>query len=98
MLSGLKLWRKSTVLKSKSKHKHSWPHGKNVMPLSLVLIACLVMLSGCASKQQMPDVDCPQPVPIPASLSESRSSEVQNLSKEVRSYLTDVSDWLKELR
>ena len=68
------------------------------MPLSLVLIGCLVMLSGCASKQPTLAVDCPQPVQIPASLSASNSQEVQNLSKEVQTYLTDVSNWLKELR
>ena len=53
---------------------------------------------GCASKQPTLAVDCPQPVQIPASLSESASSEVQSLSSEVQVYLNDVSNWLKELR
>lgn len=83
---------------SKNRLKSLWPHGKSVMPLSLVLIACLVTLSGCASKQPTLAVDCPRSVQIPATLKESSLPEVQSLSNEAQSYFKDVSDFLRELQ
>ena len=86
------------MLTNKSRLKPLWRLGRSVMPLLLALVFLLVMLGGCSSKQPTLAVDCPQPVQIPASLSESASSEVQSLSSEVQVYLNDVSNWLKELR
>ncbi len=40
--------------------------------------------------------DCPQPTPIPATLSESDSPAAQNFSKKVQAYLLKVQTWLKE--
>ena len=62
-------------------------------PMILALI-----LSGCASKQPMLAVDCPQAPKIPASLSESSSPDAQAYSKEARSWFDEVSNYLSALR
>ena len=83
---------------SKSKHKPLWPRGKSVMPLSLASMLLLVTLTGCASRQPKPDVDCPQPVPIPASLKESSLPDAQTYSTEARTWFDEVSSYLNGLR
>lgn len=83
---------------SKNRLKPLWPHGKSVMPLSLVLIACLVTLSGCVSKQPTLAVDCPRPVQIPATVKESSLPDAQTFSKEARSWFDEVSNYLSGLR
>lgn len=83
---------------SKNRLKSLWPHGKSVMPLSLVLSACLVTLSGCASKQPTLAVDCPRSVQIPATLKESSLPDAQTFSKEARSWFDEVSNYLSGLR
>lgn len=62
-------------------------------PMILALI-----LTGCASKQPKPDVDCPQPVPVPATLKESSLPVAQVLSKEAQSWCDEVSSFLSELQ
>ena len=79
-------------------HRVSLTLGKLGTRRLLASMILALILSGCASNPTPPAVDCPQPVQIPASLSESASSEVQSLSSEVQVYLNDVSNWLKELR
>lgn len=68
------------------------------MPLLLVLTVWPVMLSGCASKQPTLAVDCPQPVPVPATLKESSLPDAQTLSSEARSWFDEVSSFLSGLR
>ena len=72
--------------------------GRSVMPLLLALVFLLVMLGGCASKQPTLAVDCPQPVPVPASLKESSLPDAQTLSSEARSWFDEVSSFLSGLR
>ena len=62
-------------------------------PMILALI-----LSGCASKQPMLAVDCPQPVPVPATLKESSLPDARTLSSEAQSWFDEVSSFLSELR
>lgn len=62
-------------------------------PMILALI-----LSGCASKQPTLAVDCPQPVPVPATLKESSLPDAQAYSKEARSWFEEVSNYLSGLR
>ncbi len=62
-------------------------------PMILALI-----LSGCASKQPTLAVDCPQPVPVPATLKESALPDAQTLSSEAQSWFDEVSTFLSGLR
>lgn len=62
-------------------------------PMVLALI-----LSGCASKPLMQSVDCPQPVPVPATLKESSLPDAQTLSSEAQSWFDEVSNYLSGLR
>lgn len=62
-------------------------------PMILALI-----LSGCASKQPMLAVDCPQPPAVPSSLKESSLPAAQTYSKEARSWFEEVSNYLSALR
>ena len=62
-------------------------------PMILALI-----LSGCASKQPTLAVDCPQPVPVPATLKESSLPDAQTLSSEAQSWFDEVSSFLSGLR
>lgn len=57
-----------------------------------------LILSGCASKQPTLAVDCPQPVPVPATLKESSLPDAQTYSKEARSWFEEVSNYLSALR
>ena len=86
------------MLTNKSRLKPLWRLGRSVMPLLLALVFLLVMLGGCASKQPTLAVDCPQPVPVPASLSESNLPAAQTYSKEARSWFEEVSNYLSALR
>lgn len=73
-------------------------HGKSGTVLSLLLLTCLTSLAGCASKPIEPDVNCPEPTQIPATLSEPSFPHAQAYSNEVQSFLQEVADWLKTLR
>lgn len=71
-------------------------HGINLSVLVLSLSIFGLMLTGCATKPTVIAPDCPQPAPIPATLSESDSTAAQNFSKKVQAYLLKVQTWLKE--
>lgn len=62
-------------------------------PMILALI-----LSGCASKQPMLAVDCPQAPQVPATLKESSLPDARTLSSEAQSWFDEVSTFLSELR
>ena len=72
--------------------------GKSVTKLWLMSIVCLMTLTGCASKQPTLAVDCPQPVPVPATLKESSLPDAQTLSSEAQSWFDEVSSFLSGLR
>lgn len=86
------------MLTNKSRLKPLWWLGRSVMPLLLALVFLLVMLGGCASKQPTLAVDCPQPVPVPATLKESSLPDAQTLSSEAKSWFDEVSSFLSGLR
>ena len=71
-------------------------HGRNAIVRSLLLLICLTSLPGCASKPIAPVVNCPEPVEIPAMLSEPSFSRVQAYSSEVQRFLREVVDWLSK--
>lgn len=72
--------------------------GRSAIPLLLASTILALILSGCASKQPTLAVDCPQPVPVPATLKESSLPDAQAYSKEARSWFEEVSSFLSELR
>ncbi len=79
-------------------NKQSRMRGRNVMPLTLVCATCLLMLTGCASRQMQSSVSCPEPVTLPASVSDSKLPDAQSYSQEVADYLSEVSSYLKALQ
>lgn len=72
--------------------------GKSEIVRSLLLLICLTNLPGCASKPIAPAVNCPEPVEIPATLSEPSFPRAQAYSSEVQSFLQEVANWLRTLR
>lgn len=70
--------------------------GKSAIVRSLLLLTCLTSLGGCASKPSTPSVNCPEPVEIPATLSEPSFPRAQAYSSEVQSFLREVASWLSK--
>lgn len=62
-------------------------------PMILALI-----LSGCASKQPMLSVDCPQPEQVPSTLKESSLPAARTYSAEAQAWFDEVSTFLSGLR
>ena len=71
-------------------------HGTNTKRLVLSLSIFGLTLTGCASSPITIAPDCPQPTPIPATLSESDSPAAQAYSQKVQAYLLKVQTWLEE--
>ena len=82
--------------RSNRKRSSSRMLGTNTKRFALSLLICGMTLTGCASSPTVIAPDCPQPAPIPATLSESDSPAAQNFSKKVQAYLLKVQTWLKE--
>lgn len=82
--------------KNNRKPNSSLTHGINLSALALSLLVCVATLTGCASSPTVIAPSCPEPVPIPAHLSESDSPAAQNFSKKVQNYLLKVQSLLKE--
>ncbi len=82
--------------KNGCKPNSSQTRGTNMKRLVLSLSIFGLTLTGCASSPITIAPDCPQPAPIPATLSESDSPAAQNFSKKVQAYLLKVQTWLKE--
>lgn len=72
--------------------------GRCEMPHLLASTILALILSGCASKQPMQSVDCPQRPAVPATLKESSLPDAQTLSNEAQSWFDEVSSFLSELR
>ena len=70
--------------------------GISLSGLVLSLSICVLMLTGCASSPTVIAPNCPEPAPIPATLSESDLPAAQNFSKKVQNYLLRVQGFLKE--
>lgn len=79
-------------------HRAWWMHGRPGTRRLLAPMILALILSGCASKPTPPAVECPQPAPLPAALSESSLPDAQAYSKEARSWFEEVSSFLSELR
>ena len=79
-------------------HRVSLTLGKLGTRRLLASMILALILSGCASNPTPPAVDCPQPVPVPASLKESSLPDARNLSSEARSWFDEVSSFLSGLR
>ena len=79
-------------------HRAWLKRGRCAMPHLLALVTCLATLTGCASRPTLPAVDCPQPAPVPASLSESSLPDAQAYSNEVASFLSEVQGFLSALQ
>gem|GEM_PF-5464011 len=62
---------------------------------ALSLLTYVVMLSGCASSPTVIAPSCPEPTPIPVTLSESDLPAAQNYSKKVQNYVKKVQDFLE---
>ena len=65
------------------------------------LILCVLMLAGCASRpteQVRVSVPCPEPMALPASVTESASPAASDYSARVSSWLAKVQDFLSELQ
>ena len=86
----------STEQKNNRKPNSLRTHGMRLNALVLSLSIFGLTLTGCATKPTVIAPDCPQPAPIPATLSESDSPAAQNFSKKVQAYLLKVQTWLKE--
>ena len=79
-------------------HRAWLKRGRCAMPHLLASTILALILSGCASKQPTLAVDCPQPVPVPATLKESSLPDAQALSSEAQNWFGEVSTFLSELR
>lgn len=82
--------------KKSSRHSNWRMRGISTKRLGLSLSICVAMLSGCASSPTVIAPDCPEPVQIPASISQSDSESVSNFSKRVRDFLQKVQSFLSE--
>ena len=79
-------------------HRVSLTLGKLGTRRLLVPMILALILSGCASKQPMQSVDCPQLSAVPATLKESSLPDAQTLSSEAQSWFDEVSTFLSGLR
>ena len=79
-------------------HRVSLTLGKLGTRRLLASMILALILSGCASNPTPPAVDCPQPVPVPASLKESSLPDAQAYSNEVASFLSEVQGFLSALQ
>ena len=79
-------------------HRAWWMRGRPGTVRLLAPMILALILSGCASKQPTLAVDCPQPVPVPATLKESSLPAAQALSSEAQSWFDEVSSFLSGLR
>ena len=84
--------------KRKCSTSRLWPHGKRGTGPCLASLILVLMLTGCASKQPMQSVDCPQLSAVPATLKESSLPDAQTLSSEAQSWFDEVSTFLSGLR
>lgn len=82
--------------KNRVKPSNSRTPGMRLSALVLSLSIFGLMLTGCASSPITIAPDCPQPAPIPATLSESDSPAVSDFSKRVQAYLKKVQAFLSE--
>lgn len=82
--------------KNRTKRSNWQTRGTNMKRLVLSLSVYVATLTGCASSPITIAPDCPQPAPIPATLSESDSQDAQNFSKKVQNYLLKVQSFLAE--
>ena len=67
----------------------------NMKRLALSLLIFGLMLTGCATKPTVIAPNCPEPAPIPASISQSDSATVSDYSMRVRDWLLKVQNFLK---
>ena len=88
----------SIVQKNRTRRSSWRTHGTITKRLVLSLSIFGLMLTGCASKPTVIAPDCPQSVPIPATLLESDSPAAQGFSKKVQDYLQKVQNFLSESR
>ena len=79
-------------------HRAWLKRGRCAMPHLLASTILALILSGCASKQPMQSVDCPQRPAVPATLKESNLPDAQTLSSEAQTWFAEVSSFLSELR
>ena len=86
----------STGRKNNTKQRLWLRRGISSSRLVLSLSICVLTLTGCAASPTIIAPNCPEPVPIPAHLSESDSPAAQNFSKKVQNYLLKVQSLLKE--
>ena len=79
-------------------HRVSLTLGKLGTRRLLVPMILALILSGCASKQPPPAVDCPQSPQVPATLKESSLPDARTYSAEAQAWFDEVSTFLSELR
>lgn len=70
------------------------PNRQKLIAFSLILMACVLKLTGCAS-QAPAVVQCPEATPVPASLVSDKSQSVSSYLAKVRSYLKKAADFLE---
>ena len=86
----------STEQKNNRKPNSLRTHGISLSALALSLSIFGLTLTGCASWPTVIAPSCPEPAPIPATLSESDSPAAQSYSRKVQDYLRRVQTWLRE--
>ena len=86
----------NTEQRSNRKRSSLQTRGISLSGLVLSLSICAATLNGCASSPTVIAPNCPEPAPIPASLSESDLPAAQNYSKNVQNYLARVQDFLEK--
>lgn len=64
----------------------------------VTLCALMAILTGCATRQPLSVVNCPEFLQIPAQLSEPSSLSAQRFVSEVQSYLVEVQESLARWR
>ena len=84
--------------KREASRQHLRLRGKSAIALGLMLWTSVQTLSGCAASTPPSSVECPQPAPVPESLTSSRAEEVRSLSVDAQSFLRDASEWLRSFR
>lgn len=81
--------------KSKRTRALWWPRGKKGIVRFVTLCSLITSLAGCATKPPPSTVSCPERLPIPARLSESRSESARAFSLEAQSFLSEVRESIK---
>lgn len=88
---------------SRQNSTSSLEHCLNVIRLLLLVALFALMLAGCATSSPQQEkvfvsVPCPEPQPLPQTITESSLPDASDYSRKVRDWLEKVRSFLSELQ